>query len=331
MEANMRAWRAHELGKAEEVLRLDDVPEPSPGPGEILIEVEAVGLNFPDNLILAGQYQEKLDLPITPGIELSGRVRAVGVGASTPIGQRVIALRPRAGALAEQVVMPEDAAFPVPDSVDPVDAAALFVTYLTGQVGLHHRANLRSGEVLLAHAGAGGVGSAAIQLGKAAGARVIATAGGPEKVEVCRQLGADRAIDYLAEDFVQIVKDETDGRGADVIYDPVGGDVFDKSRRCIAWEGRIVIVGFTGGRIAQAPTNHILLKNYSVVGVYMGEYLKVNPAVLREGHEELLRLYERGAIRPLIGERVPITDVPAALTRLGSRRSVGKLVVQMRS
>jgi NADPH2:quinone reductase len=320
------------LGEPEQVLRLEEVPEPQPGPGEALVEVEAVGLNFPDNLLLAGKYQVKLPLPLTPGIELAERVRAVSDGGRIPVGQHVVGLTfDQAGALAEQVTVPESVLTPVPDDMDPVDAAALFVTYQTGYLALHRRAQIKSGEVLLVHAGAGGVGSAAIQLGKAAGARVIATAGGPEKVTVCRELGADRAIDYLTEDFVQVVREETDGRGADVIYDPVGGEIFDRSRRCIAWEGRLIVIGFTGGQIAAAPTNHILLKNYSVVGLYAGEYTKMNPTVWNEGLTALLRLYESGAIRPLVRDRVPFLEVPAGLARLAQRQTVGKVVVEVRS
>jgi NADPH2:quinone reductase len=327
----MRAWRAHELGTPESVLRREEVPAPVPGPGQALVAVEAVGLNFADTLMLAGQYQERPPLPFIPCLELAGRVLAVGAGARTPVGQRVIAacLNPIGGALAERVALPDQALFPIPDTMDAAAAAALFITYQTGYLALHRRAALRAGEVLLVHAGAGGVGSAAVQLGKAAGARVIATAGGPEKVAVCKDLGADIAVDYLTEDFVQVVREATGGRGADVIYDPVGGDVFDRSRRCIAWEGRLLVIGFSGGRIAQLPTNHVLLRNYSVVGVYAGEYLKVDPTVLHAAHAALMDLYERGAIRPLIGEQVPFAEAPAAMARITDRRTVGKVVVRM--
>ena len=176
----------------------------------------------------------------------------------------------------------------------PTVAAALHITYQTGHVALHRRANLQPGETLLVHAGAGGVGSAAIQLGLAAGARVIATAGGPAKANLCRKLGAEIAIDYNADDFIAIVKEATGGRGADVVYDPVGGDVFDKSRKCIAFEGRILIIGFTSGTHAGAPTNHALIKNYSVVGVHWALYNRLEPADVRWVHDELCRLYAEG-------------------------------------
>jgi NADPH2:quinone reductase len=208
-------------------------------------------------------------------------------------------------------------------------AAALHVVYQTGHLALHRRAQLQPGETLLVHAGAGGVGSAAIQLGLAAGARVIATAGGTEKVEVCRKLGAHLAIDYKHQDFVEPVKEFTDGHGADVVYDPVGGDTYDRSTKCIAFEGRILIIGFTGGRFAEARTNHVLIKNYSVVGVHWGLYNIVNPPLVRDTHDELVRLYEAGRIDPLISEHVALEDVPAALARLGSRGTYGKIVCEL--
>jgi NADPH:quinone reductase len=185
---------------------------------------------------------------------------------------------------------------------------------------------LRAGETLLVHAGAGGVGSAAIQLGVAAGAHVLATAGGPEKVAVCRRLGAELAIDYRAEDFVAAVKDATGGRGADVIYDPVGGDTFDRSRKCIAFEGRILVIGFTGGRFADAPTNHVLIKNYAVVGVHWGLYNVMEPSLVLETHAELMRLHQAGEIAPLVSSVIPLDDAPQALARLASRGTWGKVV-----
>jgi NADPH2:quinone reductase len=224
--------------------------------------------------------------------------------------------------------MDADAAWPVPDGMTDEQAAALYLTYQTGHVGLHRRAGLRAGEWLLVHAGAGGVGTAAIQLGKAAGATVIATAGGPRKTEICRSLGADHVIDYTAEDFVPIVKEITGGHGADVIYDPVGGDVFDGSRRCIAFEGRLVVVGFTSGRIPSAPANHVLVKNYSVVGLHWGLYRKHDPAVMGTVHEELCRLFADGAIDPLIGQVLPLDAAPQAMAAIADRGTVGKVVLK---
>lgn len=322
----MRAWRVHELGEPDDVLRLgEDVPEPVPGDGEVLVDVEAAALNFADVLLCQGRYQERPPLPFTPGFEITGRVRS-GAG-DLVAGQRIAAMCefPHGG-LAERTVLPVVAALPIPDELPAVSAAAMVVTYRTAYAGLHRRAGVRAGETVLVHAGAGGVGSAAIQVAKAAGATVIATAGGLAKLEVCRRLGADSVIDYRAEDFVEAVLSLTDGRGADVIVDPVGGDVFDRSRKAVAFEGRIVVAGFAGGRIADAPTNHALVKNYSVVGLHWGLYRRRAPHVVAEVHAELMRLCRAGRITPLVSEVIPLTEVPAALHRLRSRGTVGKLV-----
>jgi NADPH2:quinone reductase len=314
-----------ELGQP---LRTQEVAAPEPGPGEVLIRVAACGLNFADTLLLQGRYQERPPLPITPGLEVGGVVEAVGEGVTSAApGARVLALPALGGGLAERVLVDATAALPIPDSFPSDEAAALHITYQTSHIALHRRAGLQPGEVLLVHAGAGGVGSAAIQLGRAAGARVFATAGGPDKVQLCRELGAEVAIDYRAEDFVALVNERTDGRGADVVYDPVGGEVFDRSRRCIAWEGRLLVIGFTSGRIPEVPANHVLLKNYSVVGVHWGPYRLRDPRLIEATHADLVRLHEEGAIRPLIGRRVPMADAPRALADLGGRRTVGKVVV----
>jgi NADPH2:quinone reductase len=298
----------HELGEPTDVLKLEDVPEPVPGPGEVRVDVAGASLNFPDVLMCRGEYQVKPPLPFTPGAEVAGTVGAVGDGVtSVEPGQRVIAI-PKFGdgGLAEQTL-----------------AAA---AYQTGHLALHRRAALQPGETLLVHAGAGGVGSAAIQLGTAAGARVFATAGGPEKVEVCRKLGAELVVDYRADDFVAAVKEATDGRGADVVYDPVGGDTFDRSRKCIAFEGRILVIGFTSGRFADAPTNHALIKNYSIVGVHWGLYNLMDPERIRATHAELVRLHAAGDIAPLVSSVLPLEEAAGALERLGSRGTWGKIV-----
>ena len=207
------------------------------------------------------------------------------------------------------------------------EAAAFTLIFQTGWFGLHRRANLKAGETLLVHAGAGGVGSAAIQLGKAAGAIVIATAGSDEKVEVCRELGADHAINYKTQDFVEEVKKITGGRGADVVYDPVGGDVYDRSTKCIAFEGRIVIVGFTSGRIPQAATNHVLVKNYSVVGLHWGLYSKRAPELIPLATKALFELYEAGKIKPYVSTRLPLSEAPRALTSVAEGKSTGKVIL----
>jgi NADPH:quinone reductase len=326
----MLALRVHELGEPESVLRLEEVAVPDPDPGEVRLRVHAAALNFPDVLMCRGEYQVKPSMPFTPGAEVAGVVDQLGAGvAGLDVGQRVLAI-PSGGGFAEYTTAhAAGGVFPVPDTMSFASAAALHVVYQTGHLALHRRAGLQPGETLLVHAGAGGVGSAAIQLGRAAGAVVIATAGGPEKVDVLKRLGVDLAIDYKEHDFVDAVKEFTGGKGADVVYDPVGGDTYDRSTKCIAFEGRILIIGFTGGRFADARTNHVLIKNYSVVGVHWGLYNVMNPAVVRATHDDLIRLFEAGQIDPLISETVGLPDVPGALARLGSRGTYGKLVCEL--
>jgi NADPH:quinone reductase len=324
----MRAWQVKELGDPKSALKLEEVEEPEPGPGEVVVDVEDAALNFFDILLCRGEYQERPELPFTPGAEVSGTISEVGDGVDLEAGTRVLAAPslPKGGFAEKVAVSVEGGVFAVPNTMPFEDAAAMHLVYQTAFFGLHQRANLQEGETVLVHAGAGGVGSAAIQVASAAGARVISTAGGPEKVEICRKLGAEISVDYKEENFVDVVKEATDGRGADVIFDPVGGDVFDLSRKCVAFEGRIVIIGFTSGRIADAPTNHVLVKNYSVVGLHWGLYNKIMPELVAETHEALVRLYEEGKISPLIFETVPFEDLPEALDLLGSRKTYGKLV-----
>jgi NADPH:quinone reductase len=325
----MRAWQVHTIGEPEQALQLAEVDDPRPGPNEVVIGVRAAALNFFDILLCRGEYQERPELPFTPGGEISGAVLEAGEGVNLPIGRRVIATPPLPrGGYADKVAVPETSVFPIPDSMPFEKAAALPITYQTAHVALHHRARLRAGETVLVHAGAGGVGSAAIQIAKSAGARVIATAGGSQKVGVCEKLGAETAVDYLTENFIEVVKEATDGRGADVIFDPVGGDVFDGSRRCAAFEGRIVVIGFAGGRIADAPTNHVLVKNYSVVGMHWGLYTRMMPDLVRSTHEDLVDLYETGEIDPLISETVLFEKLPEALGLLGTRGTYGKIVLR---
>jgi NADPH2:quinone reductase len=243
------------------------------------------------------------------------------------VGDRVIgaAVLP-AGSFAEYALMDAARALPAPEALDDAEASPLNVSYQTGWFGLHRRARLASGETLLVHAAAGGVGSAAIQLGKAAGARVIAVAGGAEKAGVARELGADVVIDRHSEDIVAVVKEATDGRGADVVYDPVGGEAFAKSVKCIAFEGRIVIVGFASGVIPSAALNHALVKNYSILGLHWGLYQQLDPGAVRDCHTDLTRLAAEGLIKPLISERLPLAGVPDGLRRLGTGTTTGKIV-----
>ncbi|MEU3503572.1 NADPH:quinone oxidoreductase family protein [Streptomyces hundungensis] len=315
----MQAWRVHENGEPGEVMRLDEVDRPVPGPGQVLLRVRAANINFPDALLCRGQYQIRPPLPFTPGVEICGE---------TEDGRRVIAnpALPHGG-LAEYVVADEAALLPAPEALDDAEAAALHIGYQTGVFGLHRRAHLQEGETLLVHAAAGGVGSAAVQLGKAAGARVIGVVGGPEKAAVARELGCDLVIDRRTDDIVAAVKEATAGRGADVIYDPVGGDAYAKSAKCVAFEGRIVIVGFASGSVPAPALNHALVKNYSIVGLHWGLYAQKDPASIARCHERLTELAAEGAIKPLISERVPFKDAAAAVQRVADGTTTGRLVV----
>jgi NADPH2:quinone reductase len=316
------------------VLAVVTLPDPAPGPGEVVIKVAAAGLNFADILMCQGRYQERPPVPFTPGLELAGTVLTVGDGVRVLApGDRVAALTTSSstigGALAERVAVAAGQVVPIPLTMSFDAAAALLINYGTGWFALRDRAAIVEGEWLLVHAGAGGVGSAAIQLGRAAGARVIATAGGADKVALCRELGAELAVDYRADDFVARVKEHTEGHGADVVYDPVGGDVFDGSRRCIAWGGRILVIGFASGRVPDVPANHVLVKNYSVVGVHFGGAVTRDDALLPRLASELTALHARGAIDPLVFATVPFAEVPAALASLGARGTTGKVVVSV--
>lgn len=324
----VKAWQVKKLGDPDEALSIEDVPKPEPGPGKALIKVEAAALNFFDILQCQGKYQERPELPFTPGAEIAGTVEALGEGCDGKIGQRVLAtpMLPNGG-LAGWATVKQEGLFPIPDELSFAEAAASFITYQTAYFALHRSGNLKKGEVLLVHAASGGVGSAAIQLGKAAGATVIATAGSEEKLAVCKELGADMVINYREEDFVPKVKEATGGKGADVIFDPVGGDTFDRSRKCIAFEGRLLVIGFAGGRIADAPTNHALIKNYSIVGVHFGLFRNLMPDQVMKAHHELMELYKEGAIKPLIYKEYSFEEVIEALEQLGSRKTYGKLVV----
>ena len=324
----MRTWRVSELGQPRHAMSLDEVPDPQPGAGQLLVRVLGAAANFADVLICRGLYQVKPPLPFTPGIELCGEVAALGPGTTGfAVGDRVIgtSVLPTGG-FAELALMDTATAFPAPGALDDAQAAAFFIGYQTGWFGLHHRAHLQPGETLLVHAAAGGVGSAAVQLGKAAGARVIGVVGGPEKVEVARTLGVDVVVDRHTDDFVEVVKDVTEGRGADVVYDPVGGETYQRSTKCIAFEGRILVVGFAGGQIQSAALNHALVKNYSIVGLHWGLYLTKNPALMRVCHEELSKLAADGVARPLVSERLALDAVAQGLQRLADGTTVGRIV-----
>ncbi|WAP53990.1 NADPH:quinone oxidoreductase family protein [Streptomyces sp. S465] len=324
----MQAWRVHDNGEPGEVMRLEEVPDPAAGPGQLLLRVRAVNVNFPDALLCRGQYQVRPPLPFTPGVELCGEVVAVGEGADGEVGSRVLATPTLpAGGFAELVPVAAEAALPAPDALDDAEAAALHIGYQTGWFGLHRRAGLRSGETLLVHAAAGGVGSAAVQLGKAAGATVIGVVGGDDKARVARELGCDLVLDRRTDDIVAAVKEATAGRGADVVYDPVGGDAFAKSVKCVAFEGRVVVVGFASGVIPKAALNHALVKNYAILGLHWGLYNTHDPAAVRACHEELTKLAAQGTVTPLVSERVPMEGAAGAVQRVADGITTGRVVV----
>ena len=324
----MKAWQVYQLGEPRDALRLAEVPDPEPGPGQVLVRVRGAAANFPDVLMCQGSYQVRPPLPFTPGVELCGEVVTAGPGVTgIAVGDRVIGGPALPfGAYAELALMDAAAVLPAPEGLDDAEAAAFFITYQTGWFGLHRRARLAAGETLLVQAAAGGVGSGAVQLGKAAGARVIGVVGGERKAEVARALGADVVVDRLSQDFVQVVKEVTDGRGADVVYDPVGGEAYARSTKCIAFEGRILVVGFASGQIPSAALNHALIKNYSIVGLHWGLYQAKEPQAIGDCHRQLTRLVADGAIRPLVSERLGLDEVPTALQRLAEGDTIGRVV-----
>lgn len=322
----MRALLCQEFGPPSGLV-VERVPIPEPAAGEVLIRVHACGVNFPDLLMVAGQYQIRPPFPFTPGLELAGEIVAVGAGLpATRIGERVLAVLDY-GAMAEYVVVPEQRAIPIPDSLGYETAAGFALVYGTSQLALQHRARLQAGETLLVLGAAGGVGLTAVELGVWMGARVIAAASTAEKLALAREYGAEECINYQEEDLRVRVLELTDGRGADVIYDPVGGDRFDQAVRCIAWEGRYLVVGFASGRIPSLPANRALLKNMALVGVFWGAYFHRDPQIVRGGLRTLLGQAAAGQLRPYISRVFPLEEAGAALTEIAERRARGKLIL----
>jgi NADPH2:quinone reductase len=322
----MRAVLCKSWGGPRDLV-LESVPVPEPGPGQVRIAVAAAGLNFADTLMIAGKYQERPDFPFVPGLEAAGEVDAVGAGViGVKEGDRVMAILGH-GAFAERALAPAEAVFHIPKTMDSATAASFPVAYGTSHVALRHRAGLKSGETLVVHGAAGGVGLTAVQIGKILGATVIGTARGPEKLDIAKANGAEHLVDYGSEDVRARILEITEKRGADVIYDPIGGDIFDASIRCIAWEGRILTIGYASGRIPSVAANLLLVKNAAVVGCYWGAYLKRDPAVIRKSFEELLGWYGDGLLAPHISGTFQLEEAPDALETLLQRRSTGKVVL----
>jgi NADPH2:quinone reductase len=329
----MRALRVTGSGGIENLTLADiDPPDDEPGEGEVLVAVAGAGVNFADLLMAEGRYQERPDLPFTAGMELSGTVLAVGPKVDGVfVGDRIAAAS-GSGAFAERAIVKDHACLLVPNDFDLVEAAALPIAYGTAHVGLTHRARLKAGELLLVTGAGGGVGLAAVAVGAALGAEVIAAASSAEKLDLAEAAGATHRIDYATEDLRERVKQiaaEKGKRGADVVFDPVGGEIFEAAMRATGFEGRLLVVGFAGGTVQQVPANHLLVKNIDVLGFYWGGYGKLDPAVHRESFRALHGMIDAGAIRPHIGARLPLEEARDAYRLLAERRAVGKVVLEI--
>lgn len=310
-----------------DTLTVIELAPPALPPGGVRIAVHAAAANFADSLMVAGKYQEKLTPPFTPGMEAAGVVleTAPGVDTCAP-GDRVMAML-NGGGFADEAVTPAENVMVIPDSMDFVTAAGFPVAWGTSHFGLRNRCRLQPGEVLLVHGAAGGVGLTAVEVGRRLGATVIATAGSADKLAVAQAHGAAHGIDYRGEDVRERVKELTGGRGADVVYDPVGGAVFDASLRCVAANGRILVVGFASGAVPQIPANILLVKNITVIGYYWGAYRQLAPAALRASLAELLQWYDAGRITPHVSHTLDLARAAEAIGLLKSRESTGKVVL----
>ena len=323
----MKAIRAHEWCGPRDLV-IDEIDQPQPGDGQILVRVNVAGLNFPDLLIISGKYQFKPALPFSPGFEIAGTVEKVGAGVTKFSGGEPVIAQVAVGGFAEYAIAEESHTHPKPAAMSDDEAASFPLVYQTSYFGLAYRGALQKGETVLVHSAAGGVGLAAVQIARALGAgKIIGTVGSDDKLALVRESGADVVLNYQTEDFVAIVKQETGGRGADVIYDPVGGEIGERSTKCIAFEGRLVLIGFTSGKFSNFVSNHVLVKNYSVVGLHWGAYRHNNPGKIEQGWKELLALYETGMLTPVIGGRFHMEQVADAMEFLASRKAFGKVVL----
>ncbi len=322
----MHAWLCETLDGAE-ALQWRELPTPEPAPGEVRIAIQAASLNFPDLLIVQGKYQFKPALPFVPGAEFAGRVDAVGAGVTHLRPGQAVAAIAGTGGFATHACVEAARVLPLPPGFDIDDAAAFAFTYGTSHHALIDRAQLQPGETVLVLGAAGGVGSAALQIAKAAGARVIAAASSDEKCALCRELGADATLNYGTENVRDALKALTGGRGPDVVYDPVGGELAEPVFRSIAWRGRYLVVGFAGGGIPALPWNLALLKGASVVGVFWGDFVKREPQASAQALMQLAQWYAQGRIKPVIDQRLPMAELKAAYARMGTRQVRGKLLL----
>ncbi len=310
-------------------LVLEDIPSLSPKKGEVVVAVKSCALNFPDTLIIQGLYQFKPPLPFSPGSDIAGVVKEVGEGVThLKVGDEVLGLVPHGG-FAEEVLAPADWVFPKPEGMSFVNAAAFMMAYGTSYHALKDRANMQKGETLLVLGASGGIGLTAVELGKLMGANVIAAASTEEKLQLCREYGADMTINYREEDLKQRIRDLTDGKGADVIIDPVGGHYTEAALRSTARGGRLLVIGFTAGEIPKIPLNLPLLKSCSIVGVFWGDFVRKNPEANRANAKQLLQWYFTQKIRPHIHATYPLEEVPKALEEMMDRKVRGKVVIEV--
>ena len=324
----MKAVLCKQYGPPESLV-IEDLPPQKPGPGEVVVSVKAASVNFPDFLIIQNKYQFKPPLPFSPGSELAGVVKEVGAGVSNVRpGDRVIAFTTY-GAFAEEVKTGAVRLLPLPEKMDFITGAAFLLTYATSDHALRDRGALKAGETLLVLGAAGGVGLAAIEIGSALGARVIACASSEDKLAVCREHGADATINYATEDLRERVKALTEGRGVDVVYDPVGGAYTEPAFRSLAWRGRLLVVGFAAGEIPKLPLNLALLKGASVVGVFWGDFARREPKGFAESVRQLARWYGEGRLRPHVSQTLPLERAAEAIQLLASRKAKGKIVLTM--
>jgi NADPH:quinone reductase len=322
----MKAVLCKQYGPPESLV-IEELPSPVPGPGEVVVAMKAASVNFPDVLIIQNKYQFKPPLPFSPGSELAGVVKQVGAGVSQwRPGDRVIAFTTY-GAFAEEVKVEAARLLPLPERMDFVTGAAFLLTYGTSDHALRDRAALKAGETLLVLGAAGGVGLAAIEIGKALGARVIACASSDDKLAVCREHGADATINYAAEDLRERVKALTEGRGVDVVYDAVGGPYTEPAFRSLAWRGRLLVVGFAAGDIPKLPLNLALLKGASVVGVFWGDFVRREPREFAASVQQLGRWFAEGRLRPHVSQTLPLERAAQAIALLASRQAKGKIVL----
>lgn len=309
-------------------LQFKEIDSPEAGEREVVVAVKAAGVNFPDALIVQGLYQDRPALPFTPGIEFAGEVLSCGPGVKQPgPGTRVLGFSSGYGAFAEQVKCPANSVVPIPDDMSYVDAANLVCAHGTAQHALRQRANLQAGETLVVLGAAGGTGTAAVQIGKAMGARVIAVCSSQDKLDIARQNGADEFINYSNQDLKKELKRLTDGRGVDVVFDPVGGDAFSACARCMARNGRLLVIGFASGDIPQLPVNLTLVKEYSVIGVFWGSFTAHEPKVFADNLRELFQWYRDRQIHVVTDAEIPLADAVTALQRMVNREVRGKLVL----